>query len=276
MTLGRRAVLASGLCFSAVSVHARPIRRPDADIGLQLYTVRALLERDYEGMLAWIAQLGYRTIEFAGLYPSSSPQQTLAMLKRHGLAAPSGHSAYEELERDLASTLRTANALEQKFVVCPSVDAGQLKSLDNWKRLGERFNRIGEPMRRAGLLFAYHNHDFEFRPIEGQVPYDVLLAETDPALVKLEVDLYWMARAWREPLAYFESYPDTFPLRHLRDIAPDGGITEVGRGTIDFRRILAHADRAGVIQCFVEHDDPEDPLRSIEISLHSARRLLEG
>jgi sugar phosphate isomerase/epimerase len=242
-------------------------------IGLQLYTVRSLLERDYEGTLARVAGLGYRTVEFAGLYPPSSPRQTLAMLKRQGLSAPSGHASQEKLERDLPATLRTANELEHQFIVCPSVDASPLKVVGDWKRLGQRFNRIGEQVRRAGLSFAYHNHDFEFRRIEGQIPYDVLLAETDPALVKLEIDLYWMARANRDPVAYFQKYPARFPLVHLKDMAAHGAITEVGMGTIDFRRILAHASLAGLVHCFVEHDDPQDPLRSIETSLRYLRQL---
>src|SRR5207248_10310390 len=94
-----------------------------------------------------------------------------------------------------------------QFIVCPSVDASPLKVVGDWKRLGQRFNRIGEQVRRAGLSFAYHNHDFEFRRIEGQIPYEVLLAETDPALVKLGIDLYWTARAKRDPVAYFQQYP---------------------------------------------------------------------
>lgn len=260
---GRRSLLVAAAALAAGPARAQG--RPT--VGLQLYTVRALLERDYEGTLLRVATLGYRTVEFAGLYPSPSPRETLAMLRRCGLAAPSGHAGQPELEGDLAATLVTANALGQQFIVCPSVDASRLNSLDGWKRLGARFNRIGAEARRAGLVFAYHNHDFEFRPIDGQIPYDVLLAETDPDLVRLEVDLYWMARARRDPIAYFEKYPGRFPLLHLKDMAADGAITDVGRGTIDFKRILAAAGRAGVVHCFVEHDDPSDPLDSIASSL---------
>jgi sugar phosphate isomerase/epimerase len=272
----RRDVLASLLSVPAAALARPACGKSYSDTGLQLYTVRGLLAQDYEGTLALIARLGYRQVEFAGLYPAA-PRQTLAMLKRHGLMAPSGHASYDELERDLDSTLRIANELEQRFIVCPSVDKRRRGSLDDWKRLGQSFNRIGERARRAGLVFAYHNHDFEFPllggPEGGQVPYDVLLAETDPALVKLEIDLYWMARAGRDPLAYFRKYPARFPLVHLKDMARNGEITELGQGIIDFRRILAHAELAGVVQCFVEHDDPADPLRSIETSLRYLKQL---
>jgi sugar phosphate isomerase/epimerase len=267
--LGRRPLLAAPAALAASPARGQSL----PPIGLQLYTVRTLLERDYEGTLLKISGLGYRTVEFAGLYPSSSPRQTLAMLKRCGLAAPSGHAGQEELEGDLAGALRTAHALEQQFIVCPSVDAGKLRTLDDWKRLAARFNRIGAEAQRAGLTFAYHNHDFEFRPLERQAPYDVLLAETDPVLVRLELDLYWMARARRDPLAYFRKYPGRFSLVHLKDMDAAGEITELGRGTIDFRRILGQAGQAGIVHCFVEHDDPQDPLRSIETSLRAVRQI---
>jgi len=268
----RRDVLASLLSVPAASLAQPACGRSFSDAGLQLYTVRRLLARDYEGTLARAAQLGYRQVEFAGMYPAA-PRQTLAMLKRHGLTAPSGHASHQELDRDLGGALRTANELEQRFIVCPSVDEGQRRSLDDWKRIGQSFNRIGAESRRAGLVFAYHNHDFEFPLLGGQVPYDVLLAETDPALVRLEIDLYWMARAGRDPLDYFRKYPGRVPLVHLKDMARDGTIPELGQGTIDFRRILANAELAGIVQCFVEHDDPADPLRSIETSLHYLRNL---
>jgi sugar phosphate isomerase/epimerase len=268
----RRDVLASTLAVPAAALAHPACAKGFSDAGLQLYTVRGLLATDYEGTLARVARLGYRQVEFAGVYPAA-PRQTLAMLKRQGLAAPSGHASYAELERDLAGALRTANQLEQRFIVCPSVDEGRRRTLDDWKRIGQSFNRIGAEARRAGLVFAYHNHDFEFPPLGGQIPYDVLLAETDPTLVRLEIDLYWMAKAGRDPLAYFQNYPARFPLIHLKDMARDGTITELGQGTIDFRRILAHADLAGIVQCFVEHDDPADPLRSIETSLRYLRQL---
>lgn len=235
--------------------------------GLQLYTVRSLLERDYAGTLAHVAALGYREVEFAGLYPSPSSRETVALLKRHGLTAPSGHAEYETLAREPGPELQKANELGQSFVVCPSIDAPHRRTLDDWSRIARNFNRIGEQARRAGLTFAYHNHDFEFQPIGGQIPYDRLLAETDPALVRLEMDFYWMARAGRDPLAYFRQYPGRFPLVHLKDMARDGSIAEVGQGTIDFPRLLAVAPQAGIVHGFVEHDDPADPLASIETSL---------
>jgi sugar phosphate isomerase/epimerase len=267
---GRRTLLAS----IPAALLAGPARAQASGVaGLQLYTVRRLLERDYEGTLARVAALGIREVEFAGLYPSPSTAQTVAMLGRYGLSAPSGHAEYETLVGDPGPGLQKANELGQRFIVCPSIEERHRRTLDDWKRIAGQFNRIGERARRAGLVFAYHNHDFEFRPIAGRVPYDLLLAETDPALVRLEMDFYWMARAGRAPLAYFQQYPGRFPLVHLKDMARDGSITEVGQGTIDFAGLLAEARLAGIVHAFIEHDDPADPMNSVEGSLSYLRSL---
>jgi sugar phosphate isomerase/epimerase len=265
----RRAFLAGGTAAALTArVHAATL----ANIGVQLYTVRDLLQRDFEGTLARIAALGYRTVEFGGL-EGPSPHETLAILKRHGLTAPSGHAPFDALERALPKVLQEANEREQKYVVCPFVNESRRRGLDDWKRLCATFNAIGELARRAGLAFAYHNHDFEFAILDGQIPYALLLAETDPALVGMELDLYWMTRAGHDPVAWFQRHPGRFPLLHLKDATREGAITDVGRGTIDFKRILGAAARAGMTHCFVEHDDPPDPMLSIEASIAYMKKL---
>ena len=265
----RRAFLAATVAAAATTpASARTIER----IGVQLYTVRALLQRDFDGTLAKIAAAGYRTVEFGGL-DGPSPRETLAMLKRHGLAAPSGHAQLDDLERNLPKVLEDANAREQRYVVSPSVAENRHRTLDDWKRLCATFNAIGAQAKSAGLAFAYHNHDFEFAAVEGQIPYQLLLANTDPALVGMELDLYWMTHAGHDPVAWFHRYPGRFPLLHLKDATREGAITDVGNGTIDFKRILGAAASAGVTHCFVEHDDPVDPIRSIETSLAYLKTL---
>ncbi len=163
--------------------------------------------------------------------------------------------------------------MNQQFIVCPSVDASGLRTIDDWKRVCETFNAIGAQTKAAGLSFAYHNHDFEFTRVDGKVPYDVILAQTDADLVKMEMDLYWMTKAARDPVQYFQHYPGRFPLLHLKDMARDGTITDVGTGVVDFKRILGHANLAGVAHCFVEHDHPAHPLQSIEASLRYLQQL---
>ena len=252
----RRTFLASGAPAVLVAPNARA--KTLSAIGVQLYTVRALLQRDFEGTLARIAAIGYREVEFGGL-EGPSPKETLATLKRHGLTAPSGHAQLDLLERNLPKVLEDANAREQKYVVCPSIDESRHRTLDDWKWLCATFNAIGAQAKRAGLAFAYHNHDFEFAAVDGQLPYALLLANTDPALVGMELDLYWMTHGGQDPVAWFQRHPGRFPRLHLKDATRDGAITDVGSGTIDFKSILAAASGADMTHCFVEHDDPADP-----------------
>ena len=273
MVMNRRDTIATLLSAATSTFLATPARSKNfSPMGLQLYTVRALLEQDFEGTLARIAILGYQQVEFAGVY-ASSLHQTATILKRYGLFAPSGHVSYAKLERELPVAIQAANELGQKFIVCPYLDERDRRKLDDWKRVCDRFNEIGKQAQKAGLSFAYHNHDFEFLQMDGQIPYDVMLAETDPDLVKLEIDLYWMARAKRDPIAYFQKYPRRFPLVHLKDMAHDGTITDVGNGVIDFKSILGHSRLAGMAYCFVEHDNPGNPMLSIETSLRFVRQL---
>jgi sugar phosphate isomerase/epimerase len=272
MITDRREVLALLAGMAASRSASQALDKSLRSAGLQLYTVRDLLEKDFEGTLAEVARLGYRQVEFAGII-GPSPEQTLDIVRRHGLIAPAAHVSYEQLERELPKHLQVAKEMGLQFIVCPSVDASRRETIDDWKRVCQTFNAIGARAKEAGLSFAYHNHDFEFLPVDGQVPYDVVLAESDPDLVKMEADLYWMTKAGRDPVTYFQRYPGRFPLLHLKDMARDGSITEIGKGVVDFKRILGHARLGGVAYCFVEHDHPAHPLQSIEESLRYLQQM---
>lgn len=272
MITDRRELLALLSALVASPVASAVAGNSLRSVGLQLYTVRDLLERDFEGTLAEVARLGYRQVEFAGNI-GPSPEQTLNILKRHDLITPSSHVSYQQLETELSKHLQIAREMGLQFIVCPSVDASRLGTIDDRKHVCRTFNAIGAQAKDAGLRFAYHNHDFEFAAVDGQVPYDVILAETDPDLVTMEADLYWMPRAGRDPVMYFERYPGRFPLLHLKDMARDGTITEVGKGIVDFKRVLSHLALGGVAYCFVEHDHPAHPLQSIEASLRYLQQM---
>jgi sugar phosphate isomerase/epimerase len=274
-SLDRREFLAIGAGIAAV-----PSRFPflasgdrlDA-VGLQLYTVRSVLQKDFEGTLARVAEIGYREVELAGTFGRTA-RDVRAMLDRHGLRAPSAHTSKEALEREPERVLDDAATLGQRYVCVAWVAEQERRALDDWKRIAQAFNRIGERCRAAGLQFAYHNHDFEFVPLAGRVPYDVLLAETDRGLVQLELDLYWITKGGADPFAYFAQYPGRFPLVHVKDSAgpPEHRMVDVGSGTIDFRRIFARRD-AGIRHFFVEHDQPADPLASIRASFAHLKQL---
>jgi sugar phosphate isomerase/epimerase len=264
------ATLASGLGpFSAPprSDYPSRIERP----GIQLYSVRHLLDADFEGTLARLAELGYAEVEFAGLH-GRTPAAIRTILDRTGLRAPSGHIAFEAVRNQPDQVIDEARILGHEFIVVAWIDA-DLRTPAGLTQVAELFNRTGDLARRSGLGFAYHNHDFEFKPVAGTLLYDRLLEETDPALVRLELDLYWIRKGGADPLAYFARYPGRFPMVHLKDMAADGRMVDLGMGVINWGAILSHHREAGIEHFFAEHDDPKDPLAFARNSVAFLRRL---
>ena len=244
-------------------------------IGIQLYTVRRQFGPDPEATLARLAEIGFREVEFAG-YPPGTPAQIRGMLERHGLRAPSSHVGLRAVDEAWERTLEQAAAIGQQYVVVPFLGAADRASLDSWKRVAERFNRAGEAALRHGLAFCYHNHDFEFVPLEGRIPFDVLLGETDPRLVRLELDLYWTVKGGRDPLDYFARWPGRFPLVHVKDMdaTPRRYFADLGSGTIDFAAIFRKSAEAGIRHYFYEQDEtPGDPFASAAASYRYLRNL---
>lgn len=244
-------------------------------LGIQLYTVRRELAKDVEGTLSRLADIGYREVEFAG-YPNGTARSLRKILDRLRLSAPSGHVGLQALRSDWDRTLDQGAVLGQRYVVVAFVPSNERRTADDWKRIAALFNKAGEAARARGLQFAYHNHDYEFVPLEGQVPYDLLLQETDPRLVQLELDLYWITKGGQDPLAYFAKWPGRFPLVHIKDMdaTPRRSFTEVGRGTIDFKRIFGKAKQAGIRHYFYEQDEvPGSPFDSAKASFDYLRAL---
>ncbi len=243
-------------------------------IGLQLYTVRALLAADLERTLARVAAIGYTEVETAG-YHGRSPEAFAAALQRHGLRAPAAHVEYTADDAAWSRALDDAARAGHAWVVVPWLPDDARASLDAWRRTADRLNRMGAAAQAHGLRFAFHNHDSELAPVDGSVPYDLLLAGTDPALVAFELDVYWMTKAGHDPVAWLERHPQRFVMTHLKDSAgaPTHRMVDVGSGTIDFARVLGACERAGVQHHFVEHDEPGDALQSIETSYRWLRRL---
>lgn len=243
-------------------------------IGLQLYTLRNEMGKDFTGTLEKVAAAGYKEVEFAG-YFDRKPQEVKATLDKLGLASPSAHAPLASIDKNIDSVIETAKVIGHKFIVCPYLMPNERATLDDYHKLGLIFNRAGEACRKAGIEFAYHNHDFEFVLLDGKVPYDVLLAETDAKLVKMELDLYWIAKAGQDALAYFDKHPGRFPLVHVKDMdnTPKKDFTEVGRGTIDFKKIFAQSKKAGIRHYFVEQDKSDSPLESIKVSFDYLSKL---
>jgi sugar phosphate isomerase/epimerase len=269
-SMGAAGLAGAGIAVSGCSA-ASAGRKLDR-IGLQLYTVRSRMGDSVERTLERVAQVGYDEVEFAG-YFGRSPEQIRSALDEVGLAAPSGHLALEELEDDWEASVDRAGTIGHEYLVVASIAPEHRTTLDDYRRMADRFNRVGERAIAAGLTFAYHNHAFEFEPVEGQVPWDVLLAATDPALVKLELDLYWITVAGGDAAATLQAHPGRIHLVHVKDMAADRSMAAVGTGTIDFAALFALGEQAGIRHYFVEHDNPNDPFASIAASQDYLRGL---
>jgi sugar phosphate isomerase/epimerase len=248
-------------------------------IGLELYTVRDALSKDFEGTLARVAKIGYQEVEFAGYFADLAklnppPKRTRQILDGDGLVAPSSHVAYTAFSpENWPRVLEAAEILGHKYIVNPSIDRTLAKTADGWKKAAESFNRAGRESLRSGIQLAYHNHVEEFQPIDGKLPYDIMLSECDPKLVKMEMDLGWAYHGGADPLKYFAQYPGRFPLVHVKDFDQNGTMTDVGKGVIDWKAIFAKADLAGIKHYFVEHDQPKSPFESIQTSYQYLKDL---
>lgn len=268
------AAIASRFSWAAVVEHR--IQK----IGLELYTVRDALDKDFEGTIARVAKMGYKEVELAQFFahlPTFNPsaKRTREILDADGLVSPSSHIPYSAISKEnLPKVIEASKILGHSYIVNPSIDRAVLKQPDGWKRAAEAFNRAGEQTQKAGIQFGYHNHVEEFKALpDGKLPYDVLLAETDPKLVVMEMDLGWAHEAGVDPLAYFAKYPGRFPLVHIKDFTKDRVMTDVGKGEIDWKAILAKSNEAGIKHYYVEFDDPKDPFASIEASYEYLEKL---
>jgi len=248
-------------------------------IGLQLYTVRDLLQKDFDGTIEQLAKIGYKNLEFAGYY-NRTPEQVRALLDRLQLVSRSSHIGAPLMRQDAAGQIRAAKTIGQEYITLPSYNFGK-EGLAGWRKGVAEFNQWGAMCRDAGLRLAYHNHAAEFAPLEGTTGYDVLVKEVDPKLVDFELDVYWVRFADQDPLALFAKYPGRFAMWHAKDMMlTDGtkGMAPVGKGTIDFKAIFARARESGMKYFFVEHDTaaqyPGGSLASVQASHDYLRQLL--
>lgn len=270
-------------------------------IGLELFTLIKELDQDLVGTLKKVAALGYREVEssfsskpgFYGLKAAEFAKLTNGLglaWKSHvvprspfklppGAKMPTGSDGKPlilptmlNLEQNMPQAVDEAAAGGVRYLVCGSLPPA---SLDDVKTSIDVLNRAALLTQKAGLTLCYHNHDTEFRPMQGQVPYDLLLAQTDAQTVKMELDLAWAVKGGADPVALIRRHPGRFPLWHVKDLSRDHQTLEpVGKGSIDFKRIFEQAELAGLAHFFVEHDVPAAPFDSITTSLRTLRGLL--
>jgi sugar phosphate isomerase/epimerase len=298
--MNRRTFLETASAVTAATLFSRlgwaAAEHKAEKIAVQLYTVRDAMAKDFDGSLAKVAAAGYKEVELAGFsfdngevhYFGKTPKELRAALDHHGLAAPSTHVNYKYLSPEtFPKVLEASKVLGHQYIVNPWVEEETRKEPDGWKHVTETFNRVGEECKKAGFQFAYHNHWFEFLPVDGVLPYDLILKQCDPKLVKMELDLCWITAAGADPVKYLNLYPGRFPLVHVKDLKKippisTGGsqnfgdtvdLTEVGSGIIDWKRIFAQSEKAGIKIYIVEHDHPKAPFESIKTSYEYLSKL---
>jgi sugar phosphate isomerase/epimerase len=274
--LGSRVILAG----------AATTRRP---LGLQLFTVMVSLEQDFAGTLEAVAKIGYREVETIGSF-GRDPAQVREMLDRYGLSSPSQHlvpgdlydvfNAFTQrrMSRDeihkrwlqvmsidrvtpiIEEGISRAKVLGQKYLVWQIIWPEQMATRDLMEQFCRAMNTAGEICAKSGLVFNFHNHSEEFKPVNGYVPYDLIVENTDPSTVKLEMDVYWTVAAKADPAAYFARYPGRYRQCHLKDGKANGELTAAGAGIVDFPAVLRAARQAGIEHYYVEYDRADDPM----------------
>jgi sugar phosphate isomerase/epimerase len=270
-------------------------------LGVQLYTLFNVIEADVKGSLKKVADIGYKEIEsaFSKLpgYYGMKPKEFASLCKELGLSWKSHHvlgapfkmpkgmkmptgpdgkpmtlpAHMRNLRDDMQQLVDEAAEGGISYLVCANIPT---ESLEEIKSSTEILNKTGEACKKAKIQFCYHNHDMEFKQVDGQIPYHLLLSDTQADLVKMELDLAWATKAGVDPVTLFKAHPGRFPLLHVKDISKDFGTLEpVGEGVVDFKHIFANAKLAGAKHYFVEHDMPKDAFASIATSYKNLRAM---
>lgn len=236
------------------------------NVGIQLYTVRDAMMEDAVGTLKKVAEIGYKELESArsekGNYYGLAPKEIKEIVKDLGMTLRSGHVHIDE---NWQRTLDEAAETGQDYLICSTMPTrGQ--TVDNYKKVADTFNKAAEDCKKVNITFGYHNHEYEFESENGQVLYDVLLDNTDPKLVTMEMDLGWVVAAGHNPLKYFQRYPGRFPLWHLKDMKDNEAVsTEFGEGRLDISLMLLNAKQSGMKYFFVEQEEyANNPFESIQ------------
>ncbi len=243
-------------------------KKATSDAGIQLYTFRDEMLKDAYATLKTIANLGIKQVESAasgkGLYYGLTGKQMKQACKDLGMTLRSGHCSIDE---NWQKTIEQAAESGQDYLVCSSLPFSG-DTIENYQKVSERFNKAGEECAAAGLKFGYHNHDFEFKQDQGQTLYDILLVNTDPELVTMEMDLGWVVAAGKNPIDYFTANPGRFKLWHLKDMKGKNSV-EFGNGGLDIAGLFKQAKLAGLEYYFVEQEEypAGSPSASMKINM---------
>lgn len=247
------ALLGAGTILApSLFAEAKPIKK----FGVQLYSVRDLMPKDAKGTMKKLAEMGYTQFESYGgpdFLWGMTPKECKTFLGDMGVKMVSTHF---DMNKDLDKNIERGAEAGLKYMLCPYL--GPQKTLDDWKKKAELFNQVGEKVTKAGMKFGYHNHDYSFKALEGQIPHELLLANTDPKYVMFELDLCWIVAAGQDTVAHLNKYGKRYELVHIKDMVKDnnGKVTQkdLGLGSVDFATILKTAKKVGVKYYLVEQE----------------------
>jgi sugar phosphate isomerase/epimerase len=291
-------VSVSALLFSSAIFKNDPLLKK---IGIQFFSLPQMLDNDLKGALSMLSKIGYREVELYGPYPFSTPaaieswnavtpslgfkgsgyfghtaREMKNLLQENGLSIPSIHTDLDTLQMNMNKLGEAARILGNTYVVLPAIPAEKRKTPDDFKIMADAFNKIGEEAKKEGIKFAYHNHGYGLKEVNGQIPLELIFANTDPSLVYFEMDLYWTTAGGADPIALLDKYKNRYPLMHIKDMikkvhfSGDGGdpkqwielfpyMTTAGSGVLDLRSIIIKAKENGVKHFIVEQDMVKDP-----------------
>jgi sugar phosphate isomerase/epimerase len=281
-------------------------------IGVQLFSIPKILEKDFAGTMKMLSKIGFKEIEFYGPYSFSAKEDTdrwkavtpalgfsgsgyfgltvkeaKKILDDNGLSSPSMHTGLFTLENRMAEMAEAAQVLGTKYIILPSAETQS--TLDGYKKQAEQFNKIGASAAKHSLRFTYHNHGNGLKEIDGKIPMELILEQTDPKLVYMQMDIYWTTAGGIDPVSYLDKYPGRFKLIHIKDMTKkvqfsgDGGdskqwielfpyMTDAGSGVLDLKNILSRAKKSGVEHFIVERDLAPNP----EVALGKAYQYVSG
>jgi len=284
-------------------------------IGVQLFSLPASLEKDFESTISMIARMGYREIELFGPYPYSAESaknnwkaisgylgfsgsgyfgrtehQLKTLFHENGLTVPAVHTDLETLETRMEYLGAAGDALGFRYVILPAIPEERRKTVDDYKRMADVFNNLGQKAKQEGLRFAYHNHGYGLKERDGVIPLELLLDNTDPGLVFLEMDLFWTIAGKADPAAYLKKYKNRYHLMHVKDMKPirtfsgDGEeasqwmelfpyMAPAGAGAADLEAIIPLARKYGVRHFFVENDLAKEPETALQLSIDFLKKL---
>ncbi|PAW93831.1 xylose isomerase [Mucilaginibacter sp. MD40] len=269
MTTTRRTFLAqAGMAAAGIMLAPQLASAKSLNgIGLQLYSLRDELPKDVKGVIAKVSKAGYKEVETFGYSKQNgfwglSAKEFAALLKANGLKSPSGHYGLDEYfgtgnMDEFNSYIEAAKILGQTYIVVPSLNHDLIKTAADFRSIAEKMNKAAKICKAHGLKLGYHNHNFEWKETEGTTFYDTILNHTDPKLVAMEMDIYWVVRAGKDPIEIFKKHPGRFAMVHIKDMdkANHELNTEIGSGAIDYKDILAKAKLAGIKHYIVEQEN---------------------